>query len=205
MIKFYGKIKGKREEVEKLLDCFKKACNHQFVVSYEEDVEEEVERAKNFYSAEAPHFWNVSGVEVVSQGMEKGGYFVNLKGLCNENLEDSLLKKGAQKAWEKYKALDWFKGISLEDVHEKFPELKVELFSEDPEVGFSEHILVTKDGVKDEVEGFEEVFYDSLAEANAQGVELPYELLGIAIYPFLPKWFKATNSYASEYRTIYSI
>lgn len=154
MIEFKGKIKGKKEEVEKVLDCFKKASNHQFVVPYKDDVEEEVERAKNFYTADTPHFWNILGVEVVSQGMEDKEYVVDLKGLCSENLADSLLKRGAQRVWGKYKSSDWFKGTSLEDVHKKFPELKVELFSVDLKEGFSEHVLVSEYGVEDEVEDF---------------------------------------------------
>lgn len=138
-----------------------------------------------------PHFWGIYEVETISESEKPDGkYSISFSGSCAWSLLYSMSIYGAQKQWAKYKGTKWFKGISFEEIHEKFPDLKMEIFSEESGMGFSEHLLMAENLVYIDEEDFEETCYESVEEAKEDGIDITEDMVGEWLYTVLPSWFE---------------
>ena len=138
-----------------------------------------------------PHFLGIYEVDIISESEKPDGkYSISFSGSCAWSLLYSMSIYGAQKQWTKYKGTKWFKGISFEEVHEKFPDLKMEVFSEESGMGFSEHLLMTENLVYIDEEDFEETCYESVEEAKEDGIDITEDMVGEWLYTVLPSWFE---------------
>lgn len=193
---FFGKIVGDEKEVKEVYNYF----NEPYVYI----------KNKTGKCVEAPeqyHFFKIDEVLITEEGFnEKGEFFVEIFGSCSWSLNSALLEKGYYDIYKVEQDPEYFKGMCLERVHEKFPELKMELFSEEPGLEFSEHILLDENGVLEEVETLRQAFYDSKEEAEEDGETVSDEELEEWIYTELPSWFfYPDDSYRVEYDFNYSI
>lgn len=135
------------------------------------------------------HFWRIFEVEKISEDLEENGELsLTFAGNCAWSLSSALTAKGYGKDWENYKDRSWYKGTSIEEVHEKFPTLKMEFFSEEPGFNFSEHILVTEEGITNEMEDLPHEYYDSLEEAE-DGQSISDEMVEENFDIKLPSWY----------------
>lgn len=135
------------------------------------------------------HFWRIFEVEKISEDLEENGELsLTFAGNCAWSLSSALTANGYGKDWENYKDRSWYKGTSIEEVHEKFPTLKMEFFSEEPGFNFSEHILVTEEGITNEMEDLPHEYYDSLEEAE-DGQSISDEMVEENFDIKLPSWY----------------
>lgn len=136
------------------------------------------------------HFWRIFEVEKISEDLEeKVELSLTFAGNCAWSLSSALTAQGYGKDWQKYKDRSWYKGISIEEVHEKFPTLKMEFFSEEPGFSFSEHILVTEDGIINETEDLPQECYDSVEEAEETGQSISEDMEDENFDIKLPSWY----------------
>lgn len=141
-----------------------------------------------------PHFWRIFDVDVADTDYDKDGTFsMTLFGSCAWSVESALLYDGYYKFWKHYEGQDWFKGTCLENVHEKFPNLKMEIFSEECGCSFSEHIIMNENGITEDVGDLVATYYESVEEAEEDGFEITEEQVGDYIYTELPDWFYPTD------------
>lgn len=184
---FEGKILGKKEEVEEVFKYFTEAYNYNLL--------NKEEKASDFIEPKGPHFWRIHDFKTMSQGEnEKEEFFITFCGICAWSLFASLLYEGYQKSWDEYKNKAWFKGTCLEEVHKKFPHLKMEFFSEEPGMNISEHILIEGDSFINESEDFKIVNYESIEEAKEDGMEISEDMVEEDIYVRLPSWYKSEDN-----------
>lgn len=136
------------------------------------------------------HFFRIFDFVKYDEGItENGEYIINAYGDCAWSLHSCVLEDGYYSSWKEFEGKDWFKGTCLEKVHEKFPNLKIEMFSEETGCQFSEHILINEDGFSDECEELVAVCYQSVEEAKEDGLEMSEDLINENIYKKLPSWF----------------
>lgn len=142
----------------------------------------------------APHFWRIFDVDVADTDYDKDGTFsMTLFGSCAWSASSALLYEGYYEDWKSYEGQDWFKGTCLENVHEKFPSLKMEIFSEECGCSFSEHIKMDENGIIEDVGNLVATYYESVEEAKEDGFEITEEQVGDYIYTELPDWFYPTD------------
>lgn len=148
-----------------------------------------------------PHFWRVFEINSSEEGYDElGDYVIPFWGRCAWSLESALSKEGYYSKWSKYYDQDWFKGTCIENVHEKFPELKMEIFSEGEMNDFSEHLVMKKDSLRLETEDYQVCMYDSVEEAKEDGVEITEEELEWPVYKELPSWYYLSENDGSIYK-----
>lgn len=136
------------------------------------------------------HFFRIFDFIKYNEGItENGEYIINAYGDCAWSLLSCVLEDGYYSSWKEFEGKDWFKGTCLEKVYEKFPNLKIEMFSEESGCQFSEHILINEDGFLDECEELIAVCYQSVEEAKEDGLEISEDLIDETIYKKLPSWF----------------
>lgn len=148
-----------------------------------------------------PHFWRVFEIDNSQEGYhELGDYVIYFWGTCAWSIETALTKEGDYSKWKKYYDEDWFKGTCIEEVHEKFTELKMEIFSEGEMNDFSEHLVMKKGTLRLETEDIEVRMYDSVEEAKEDGVEITEEELDYPVYKKLPSWYYLGKNDGSVYK-----
>lgn len=136
------------------------------------------------------HFFRIFDFNEVCEGTdESGDYFINAFGECAWSLQSCVLEEGYYSSYKNFKDKGWFKGTCLERVHEKFPNLKIEMFSEETVCQFSEHILINEDEFLNECEELVTVCYGSVEEAKEDGLEISEDLINETIYAKLPSWY----------------
>lgn len=141
-----------------------------------------------------PHFWRIFDVDVTDVDCDKDGTSsMTLYGSCAWSVGSALLYGGYYKDWKYCEGQDWFKGTCLENVHEKFPSLKMEIFSEEYGCSFSEHIKMDENGIIEDVGNLVATYYESVEEAKEDGFEITEEQVGDYIYTELPDWFYPTD------------
>lgn len=136
------------------------------------------------------HFFRIFDFNEVYEGIDENGeHFINAFGDCAWSLQSCVLEEGYYSSYKNFEDKGWFKGTCLEKVHEKFPDLKIEMFSEEAGCQFSEHILINEDGFLDECEELVAVCYESIEEAKKDGLEISEDLINEIIYTKLPSWY----------------
>lgn len=66
----------------------------------------------------------------------------------------------------------------------------MEIFSEEPGMGFSEHLLMTENRIYIDEEDLEEACYESVEEAKEDGIDITEDMVGEWLYTVLPSWFE---------------
>lgn len=173
---FEGKLVGKKEEVLEVYQYFVEPYGY---------------CSEKLYP-QKPHFWRIFSSEITEEWEEIGQYNLTFFGDCAWSLCAALLSGGYYKDWldENGNMPTWCKGVCLEDVHEKFPDLKIELFSEELGVGFSEHILIDGDEFLDECGDLCVTYYFEEDEDEAKKLGREIE---VDYYDVLPEWLSPVD------------
>lgn len=136
------------------------------------------------------HFWGIFDCNVSDSGYyDDGRFYVEIFGDCAWSLSLALSPFGYYNEWRQYEGQPWFKGTNLEDVHDAFPELEMEFFSEESGMEFSEHILIKDHAFIEETQNLSCRYYESLEEAQEDGLELKEDQIHKFLYIELPEWF----------------
>lgn len=148
-----------------------------------------------------PHFWRIFEIDSSEEGYDElGDYVLYFWGTCAWSLESALARDGYYSGWKEYYDQEWFKGTCIENVHEKFPDLKMEIISEGEMNDFSEHLVMKKGSLISETEGLEVCMYDSVEEAKEDGVKITEEELEFPVYKELPSWYYLSENDGSVYK-----
>lgn len=191
-LKYQYKLWGKELEKSEVFNEFEKEFN-KFEEGFDFESFKDFEKLSSEEKNNLPkrnHFFRIFDFVKYDEGFaENGKYFINAYGDCAWSLESCVLEDGYYSSWKEFEGKYWFKGTCLEKVHEKFPNLKIEMFSEETGCQFSGHILINEGGLSDECEELVAVCYQSVEEAKKDGLEISEDLINENIYKKLPSWF----------------
>ena len=141
---FKLKAYGKPENLQHLIACF-----------------------KNEYD-QGPHFWNITNFSVIDEATIKSGYF-ELSGTCNWSLYCTMFDGLHTYQDIANKEFKYHNGVTITDIS-KENNIKLELFSTEPGVGFQEHFIIDNgEIITEEVTDYAEYsYYDILDEYNSE-------------------------------------
>lgn len=191
-LEYQYKLWGKELEKSEVFNEFEEEFN-KFQKGFDFESFKDFEKLSSKEKNNLPkgnHFFRIFDFNKVCEGADENEeYFINACGECAWSLQSCVLEEGYYSSWKEFEGKDWFKGTCLEKVHEKFPNLKIEMFSEEDGCQFSEHILINEDGFLDECEELVAVCYESIEEAKKDGLEISEDLINEIIYTKLPSWY----------------